>query len=320
MSDSLAPILTIASVLMVAVGGLVTAVGLFRWVSHREYGGGGGFSAICGIVLMLMGWLLPILFNSLTRMLRTLSGEPAPTSTATPSATATPTATPTPPVESDPIVLPRVENLETLWLIPLGLLLLAAAWFAVGFGRRELANRRAEQQRQAKVRAEAEAKWAKLVERHRALEAKVLHAETDWDMLFSYPALTDVNVPTTAAMFRAMNAASSAEVSMPEENLERATTAWHPYAQAVDDFALAWEAAYRHAKRLGQAGIPAEERKTVAEIRTLLAMAENSGSSDLERRHAYSRAQRLMGELTSYHLPEKALAQVEAASRLMLNG
>ncbi|MBF4459421.1 hypothetical protein [Pseudoclavibacter sp. VKM Ac-2867] len=197
--------------------------------------------------------------------------------------------------------------------------MLAAVWFAVGFGRRELAKRRAEQRRLAKVRAEAEGRWVKLKERHRSLEAKVLHAETDWDMLFSYPALTDVNVPTTAAMFRAMNAATSAEVSMPEENLERTNTAWHPYAQAVDDLALAWEAAYRHAQRLRQAGIPTEERKKVAEIRTLLAMAENSGSSDLERRHAYTRAQRLMGELTSYHLPEKAIAQVEAASRAALD-
>lgn len=32
----------------------------------------------------------------------------------------------------------------------------------------------------------------------------------------------------------------------------------------------------------------------------------------------HARAQRLIGELTSYHLPETALAQVETASRRML--
>lgn len=319
MSETLEAAMTAASVLMMIVGGVVTVYGIFR--SADDYGGG-TFSVVNGVALVLMGWLLPSLPSLLSGTLRTLSGTPAPTSTSiatpTPSVTPTPSTTPTPPVESDPIVLPRVENLETLWLIPLGLLVLAAFVAAIWVGRRELTKRRAEQQRLAKVRAGAEGRWAKLKERHRALEAKVLHAETDWDMLFSYPALTDVSVPTTAAMFRAMNAATAAEVSMPDVNLERATTAWHPYAQAVDDFALAWEAASLHAKKLGQAGIPKEERKKVAEIRTLLAMAENSGSSDLERRHAYARAQRLMDELTSYHLPAKALAQVEAASRQML--
>lgn len=324
MTTTIAPILNVLGTLMTVAGACVMIYGLFRWIYHRGYGGAGGnlSTAVTGVLLMVLGFALPVLPSVLSWTLRVLSGEPAPTPTATPTATATPTqsptSTPTPAAEPDPVVLPRIENPETLWLIPIGLLVIAAIVAGVWIGRRELANRRLERQRRAKVRAEAEAKWAKLVERHRSLEAKVLHAETDWDMLFSYPALTDVSVPTTAAMFRAMNAATAAEVSMPSGNLDRASTAWHPYAQAVDDFALAWEAAYRHAKRLGQAGIPKAELKTVAEIRTLLALAENSGSSDMERRHAYTRAQRLMGELTSFHLPEKALAQVEAASRQML--
>lgn len=90
------------------------------------------------------------------------------------------------------------------------------------------------------------------------------------------------------------------------------------YPRAVEAFARAWDIAERHARRVGQKNVPLAERKTIKEIRTLLDIAENSAASQTERNLAYRRAQKLIEGLSSVHVPQSLMAQLEESHRLML--
>ncbi|WP_017831584.1 hypothetical protein [Microbacterium sp. UCD-TDU] len=86
----------------------------------------------------------------------------------------------------------------------------------------------------------------------------------------------------------------------------------------METFARAWDIAERHARRVGQKNVPLAERKTIKEIRTLLDIAENSAASQTERNLAYRRAQKLIEGLSSIHVPQSLMAQLEESHRLML--
>lgn len=317
--DPIGEVLRIAPILMMIC---LLAIGILTFLSGMA---GGRYSegpdwtrVITGTLMMGLGGLIPLLPNLLLELTKAVHGVEGPTETSTPSPTPTTAPVSTPPPEPETIVLPKVENLETLWLIPLVLLVVAAGWF---FGGRALAAQK--QARKALADANAskmrtKARWNQFRAEHRSIEQKYLHAETDWDMLFSYPALTDVHVPTTSAFIKALKAAGRAEVPMPSDLDEKSDMSTLEYPKAVAALGLAWTVAEAHAKRVGQRGIPKAERDMVKDIRDLLAMAENSGASEIERRHAYTRAQTLIRKLTSYHLPSKALSQLEESNRQMI--
>ncbi|MBN9214733.1 MAG: hypothetical protein J0J04_07955 [Microbacterium sp.] len=309
-----------AGYLMMAAGAVMLFAGAFKMIGRFSYGGGseGAPLLFMGLASIVGGLFLPNIMTFMTDNVRSVSGDPSPT------APPTPTVTPT----NDPVEPAAPADLTWIWITLAAiaaLVLLAILVFVI-----LATSRRARQARERAVadrvaREKVTAAWAGVHSRHDELLRKLLHSETDWDALFFTPALTDPSVPETAAMLVAMRAASTArDISgdMPRSLLRTdggaSALVDQPYPKAVDAFDLAWAAAERNAKRLGQKGIPAAERKTIKEIRDLLNIAENSAASSTERNLAYRRAQKLIATLEHVHVPEKAAAQLEQSHTPML--
>ncbi|MGC5225179.1 hypothetical protein ACPW96_21630 [Micromonospora sp. DT81.3] len=307
---------TILLTLVAVLGGVLVLLGLFKVLFTRDRGGSP--LVVVGICALVFGIALPWTSD--------LWAEPEDTSS---SPTQTPSGSPLPstrPVDQE------AEAVDLTWLwfvlgslavtILLGVVIVLLVWLARPSGRLGRAReRRVAEQGQ---RSRLEAKWLEIRELHNELLRKILHAETDWDSLFTLPALTDPAVPATYKMLRAMQDANTlrdTDGDLPWGTGQLPTHAdltALPYPRAVQAFALAWEAAERHARRVGPRSVPAAERKLIREIRTLLNLTENSATSATERNLAYRRAQGLIEQLHSIHIPSQALEQLEARQMPML--
>lgn len=160
--------------------------------------------------------------------------------------------------------------------------------------------------------------WSRYVDEHATIKEKALAAETDWDMLFSYPALSDVSVPQTAAFHRALKTADLTAPEPPADINLSMDLADLPYPKAVTAAGEAWTLAYDFARKVGLTLIPADERKKIDQIMKLLEIARRSGGSDHERNIAYERVAKLVKELHFVRVPERALQALTSESRLML--
>jgi len=230
--------------------------------------------------------------------------------TDAPDPTATATATP-----AGPGVAAAPLDLTVVWLT---LTVVAGIAVLILIGSKVVPAIAAARRRSAYA-AEARSRqldaWQLFVDRHNELLRKIVHAETDWDTLFFTPAINDPSVPETLRMLQAMRIASNLRDTagiLPADLPIEADVTTLPYPQAVEAFDLAWDVAERNARRIGQAVTPPRERKMISEIRTLLNIAENAAASATERALAYRKAQLLIGELTTIHVPKTALAQLEA--------
>lgn len=217
---------------------------------------------------------------------------------------------PKPEVTSDPITLPAIENLGTLWFILGAIVVAVFVIFAVLFltraGRKEA---RARLERRA-IEDEFASRWLAVKDLHQKMLRKITHAETDWDTLFFMPALSDMGVPATRKLYDAYREAENASDAIPRTPVDDISVLAYP--KAVYAFQAAWDAAEREARRIGQSRLTREERKTIKEIKNLLAIAENSAASPNEREIAYRRVQNLVKTLTQIVLPQAALAAIEA--------
>lgn len=304
--------------LMLITGLVAVAIGVFRLSS--EYGPGGGwFFIIFGVLSAGMGLVIPWFFG-------TLNGEvdegPQPTSEPSPQ----PTGTSEPPRAPDTVQQPA--DLTWLWVtfafIVAAILVVLLVWLIVHLSTRARRGIRAAREQAEALRALQESRaatWQSYHDRHNELLRKILHAETDWDTLFFMPALSDSSVLQTHTMLRAMQTANTLRDTagkMPTNLDDDDDLTKLPFPRAVEDFALAWEAAERHARKVGQKNVPPAERRLIKQIRTLLDMAENSAASETERNLAYKRAQALIGDLESIHIPAKAMEQLEERKLLAL--
>lgn len=300
----------VTGLLLVVFGGFQLALSTMRGDEPR-----GWITATAGLILCASNFLIRFLLAP---------EEPTPPPGNTVSETPRPTPTPpaaTPETPSEPADLTWL--LITIGVIAALILVALLAWLII-----TLASRARRGMRTTRARAEADRAnrdrivkaWQGFHERHDELLRKILHAETDWDALFFTPALSDPSVPQTYAMLRAMREANTQrEISeVPLDAAPDADLAAYPYPAAVERFALAWDTAERHARRVGQRGIPHAERKVIKQIRTLLDIAENSAASQTERDLAYRRVQGLLESLESIHVPDKAIAQLEQRQRLMI--
>lgn len=317
MSSQIASTLSIA---MIGLGVIVMVAGLCRVFtsSVRGHGPSGWPMVIGGLGISGVAIVFPTLFRSIVGT--------APDSTASPTPSATPSGTPSPEPSvmetrapaPEPIRLPEVENLGFLWLVLAGVAVLVVALFVVHRVTRERRDMRKQKALEQALRARVEAKWAEVVSQHDALKRKVLFVEEDWVTAFERPCLSDPTVPETAAMLRSMAAVDFVGAEMPLDVDESTDLTKLPYPKAVSRFALAWAKAEAHAERVGTSGIPLEERRKIKLIRQLLEMAESSGSSPSEREVSYLRAQAMIKELTSVHVPQRAFAAIEQRQRLMI--
>jgi len=314
--DSIFPILQMGGV---TLGLILIVVGAFRLFSPDPFSG--GLSYVVFGVFVAGGFLLfPWLFN-------TIAGEVGEEPSPKPSRPATPSATPS----GEPVTAPPVQQPADLtWLFVLLGIILAAlhtavlVWVLVTVSQKARRNIREGRER---VKVEQErvqrltAAWQTFRDRHDELLRKITHAETDWDSLFFTPALTDPNVDQTHRMLLTMRTANTLRDTagdLPPGLTADADLTTIAYPRAVETFARAWDIAERHARRVGQKNVPLAERKTIKEIRTLLDIAENSAASQTERNLAYRRAQNLIADLNSIHVPQSLMAQLEESHRLML--
>ncbi|MFH8253008.1 hypothetical protein ACH3VR_21760 [Microbacterium sp. B2969] len=317
LASSISTLITPMLLLMAGVMVIMGVARLFRNLNSGYSDGSGWGFLVMGLLAVAGAFGLPWLMGSYDAP---KGGTPTPRPTSTPSTSAQPTTTPE----------QTSQPLDLTWLLivfgVIGALILTVLliWIitiAAGRARRSIraAHKSAEAQRVAKERIAAA--WQGFHDRHNELLRKIVHSETDWDSLFFLPALTDPNVPQTYAMLRAMRAAGTQRDTageLPADLPAGVDLTTLPYPKAVEAFAVAWDAAERNARRLGQKGVPLAERKLIKEIRTLLDMAENSAASQTERTLAYRRAQKLIESLETIHVPEKAIAQLEERQQLMI--
>lgn len=232
-----------------------------------------------------------------------------------------PSPTPTPAEESETstISMPQVEGaLPMLGLIALVLIILGMVWLLLHFW---LKQRRA--RRKAAEAAEAAQKrideaWQSYIDTEKKVMEKFLHAETDWDMIFNYPSLTDPKVEETSALYKAMRAVDRANSEQPENLSEESDLTSFEYPRAVIAFEAAWDTAFAHAKRVGQKSIPKPERRLLRDIRDLLSVAENPASAETERSNAKRRIKQLIKRLEHVKLPTRTMDAIEAGTMLQI--
>lgn len=249
----------------------------------------------------------------------TPSASPEPTPSSTPEPSPTPTTEPAPsptPTETgeaagsaatiDPLTVLAIAGSLVAILLFLGLVC-----FLVD---RAVKAREARQERR-KIASSIGERWVGITARAESVMAKVAEAETDWDMLFTLPALTQVSYPPTTELHRALAEVRDLDAAPPTD---AAGEKDHPYPEAVRKLELAWEKALQNARRVGQTEIPEDERRTIEEIQRLLALATGPGSSVSERSVAYDRIRRLLPTLRHVSVPERTLGQLEEARRGLL--
>lgn len=305
--DAMFPIMQI--MLMIAGVGcaVVAATALFR-------GRGSVAVPLFGSLMCLSGvYFLP-------QLLGVSSGEasegPSPEATPPTPSAAAPIASPTMTPSSRP--QPSESADLTVMFITLGvlaglILLVILIWLIAAVIRRSgraLAESKAATTERERARNRLQSAWDAYRTRHDELLREYLHAETDWDSLFFLPALTDPTEHATSDMLQAMRTANTMrDVAGELPSIADAETdlTQLPYPRAVDEYAKAWEIAKRNAKRIGQSRIPKEQRRTIAQIRTLLDFAQDGAASEVERELSYRRAQNLIDTLTSITIPERTL-------------
>ncbi len=321
-SEAFSGVTSVLPYLFGLLGMMMLVVGAFKLVHSAARGDGMGgafpFLILGGGTIAFASFVLPWIFGPADT---TAAPTPSTTSTTPPSPASTSTPTP---VETAPATNSAPADLTGMFValgVIAGLVLLFALVLLVTTVARRARAARAEATAQKEARDRIVQGWQRVHDHHSELLRKILHAETDWDALFFTPALSDPNVPQTYAMLRAMRDANTLRDTaglLPRSIKADLDITKLPYARAVDEFAAAWDMAERYARKLGQKGIPAAERKTLKEIRTLLDIAENGAAAPTERTLAYRRAQSLLEGLESVHIPTKVLAQLEEQHRLML--
>lgn len=322
--NGLHDIVTMLTSIMPIIGAIVVVIGLITLTSKllRPYNGG---SYAPGIMLALMGAGMIFTPGLLTSLLndgeQTASSSAEPTTPApTPTRAATDPSTPSP--SPSQASAPAVQGLSfDLWwlvLIPIGLATVVLVYAIVKRIRKDILAARSAKAEMVQARARATARWATVLERHAAARELYLKAETDWDMLFSMPALQDVSVPQTAALNAAYLVAENALSEQPEQLSEDQDLESLAYPRAVTALEIAWGAAYAHAKRVGQSGLSHEERALIKKIKRVMALAENGAATPSERALAYGRVRSMVAQLSTVVLPMKALAEIESHERLMI--
>lgn len=154
--------------------------------------------------------------------------------------------------------------------------------------------------------------WQHYLDKEKKVMARFLEAETSWDMLFNYPALTDPDVETTSAMYKAMKIVQRMD-SEPPTGIDADTDVSRlDYPRAVIAFEHAFDDALEYAQRVGQRSIPPAERKILSDIEDFLAKAQNAASSETERELAKSRIRSLVKQLDYVKLPQKTIAAIES--------
>ena len=159
------------------------------------------------------------------------------------------------------------------------------------------------------------ARWDGAVDRPRTTAAAFAEFECDLDAVLRLPALADVEQPATARFVDAFAEANALRTDgFPgPEYAQR-------FVEAVEHAEQAWSAAVEAAERKRDTRFDPDERRLLAQVRTLLGVAASS-TYESERRAAYQQAMRRLAELerrSGWRLPRPAATALEHKARAML--
>jgi hypothetical protein len=157
--------------------------------------------------------------------------------------------------------------------------------------------------------------WRATRARFAQLRSEYAQFECDPLAVLRLPALADVTVASTARFVDAF-----AEAQALDTDTEPPAAHCARFTAAVDQAWRAWHAARDAAERIRLAGIPPQERVTVARAIKLLTMARDS-DHDAERTAAYAKARAELAKLDrtgTLRLPPAAAAALDAAARCQL--
>jgi len=273
------------------------------------------------LAILLIGGLVATGLSVLPRILNKETGNENSEAKPDPSPTPTPLPETTTPADTG------TSLMVLLWIgvAIAAIALIATIIWSISKLRQRQQHQRKQleaQEAQSKALEEAQAKiaerWKTVTDRHEAMRRNVLKAETDWDMLFDLPALTDIKIKATSKLYQAMRDAENAIPDMPATFTLSTDLNTLAYPKAVRAFEDAWEAAYANAQRISTIKIPAKELKTIQRIRALLTIAEGAGATDHERHTAYTQIRKMLGDLKTIKVPERALLHIEEKQRLAL--
>lgn len=149
---------------------------------------------------------------------------------------------------------------------------------------------------------------------HGALTEKWFAYELDLATLIEYPLMTDMREPLTLAFHRARVRAddlrpepAAADVSTTPTSISPADFA--EYRDAVGDYAAAFDAAEREARRRKQSGFSPVEREALDRARKLINVAADAGATPAERQAAYKRVRAELDGIID--VPQVAAAHLE---------
>ncbi|MBD1320038.1 hypothetical protein G3I13_08955 [Streptomyces sp. SID6673] len=141
---------------------------------------------------------------------------------------------------------------------------------------------------QLRITQTSKAAISKVFARHDDVDARWFGYELDLATLIEYPMMTDLREPLTLAFHRAKVRADDLRPADPGELLDPAVFA--EYRDAVGEYATAFDAAEREARRRKQADFSPVERERLERARRLVAVAADSAATPAERQAAYRKA------------------------------
>lgn len=127
--------------------------------------------------------------------------------------------------------------------------------------------------------------------------------------------LLDVTLPRTAAF---VTAYAEARDAMTGRTAATVPADLSRLLRLVDTVDTAWTEAHAHAEHAGYAWLPEAERKKAATAEKALRLATDTNAPMGERANAAKQAARLLAEITTVRLPEKARAELDHLSRKAL--
>lgn len=157
--------------------------------------------------------------------------------------------------------------------------------------------------------------WAAVWRRWCAVDDAWTDLMCDPFAALTHSELLDVTLPRTAAFITAYAEARDVMTGRTAATTPADLTR---LARLVDTTVTAWTEARDHAEHAGYAWLPETERKIAQKAEKLLALAGDSSAPLGERSTAATAAGRLLAQITTVRLPEKARAELDHLSRKAL--
>ncbi len=160
---------------------------------------------------------------------------------------------------------------------------------------------------QLRITQTSKSQIAKVLAKHDALNQRWFDYEVDLATLIDYPMMTDLREPLTLAFHKAKVRADDDRPDDTDELIDPARFA--EYRDAVTDYATAFDAAEREARRRKRGDFSPVERERLERARRLVAIAADDGATPAERQAAYRKARAELDGLIV--VPDVAVAQLE---------